>query len=65
MITRKLAPALAAGCTAVVKAASETPLTAYYLKQLALEAGIPDDAFQILTCEWWMQVANIAQHSRL
>lgn len=41
MITRKIAPALAAGCTAVVKPASSTPLTAVKLFQLLEEAGLP------------------------
>ena len=42
MITRKLAPALAAGCTAVIKPAEQTPLTALALMQLCQEAGIPE-----------------------
>jgi len=41
MITRKIAPALAAGCTVVVKPAEDTPLTALLLARLALEAGFP------------------------
>lgn len=41
MITRKLGPALAAGCTAVVKPAEDTPLTALALTKLAEDAGIP------------------------
>ncbi|SDK63913.1 succinate-semialdehyde dehydrogenase / glutarate-semialdehyde dehydrogenase [Microbulbifer yueqingensis] len=41
MITRKAAPALAAGCTVVIKPASETPLSALALCQLAEEAGLP------------------------
>ncbi|WP_152657260.1 NAD-dependent succinate-semialdehyde dehydrogenase [Oceanobacillus sp. CFH 90083] len=49
MITRKVAPALAAGCTAVVKPASATPLTAIRLRELAVEAGIPEDVLQIVT----------------
>ena len=49
MITRKVAPALAAGCTAVVKPAEQTPLTALKLAQLAVEAGIPDGVLQIVT----------------
>ncbi len=49
MITRKVAPALAAGCTAVVKPAEQTPLTALKLVQLAAEAGIPDGVLQIVT----------------
>ncbi|GAA1289836.1 aldehyde dehydrogenase family protein [Saccharothrix xinjiangensis] len=42
------APALAAGCTVVLKPAELTPLTALRLAELALEAGIPEDVFQVL-----------------
>ncbi|WP_087971968.1 NAD-dependent succinate-semialdehyde dehydrogenase [Oceanobacillus rekensis] len=48
MITRKVAPALSAGCTAVVKPASATPLTAIKLGELALKAGIPEGVLTIL-----------------
>lgn len=48
MITRKVAPALAAGCTAVVKPASATPLTAMRLGELAQKAGIPAGVLTIL-----------------
>lgn len=48
MITRKVGPALAAGCTAVVKPAHLTPLTAIALETLAREAGIPADIFQLM-----------------
>lgn len=41
MITRKLGPALAAGCTMVVKPASKTPLSALAIGELAMEAGLP------------------------
>lgn len=46
MITRKAAPALAAGCTFIVKPAEDTPLTAIELVKLGHEAGIPKDALQ-------------------
>ncbi|MCH1625769.1 NAD-dependent succinate-semialdehyde dehydrogenase [Fredinandcohnia quinoae] len=49
MITRKVGPALAAGCTAVVKPASQTPLTALRLAELAGEAGIPDGVINVVT----------------
>ncbi len=49
MITRKVAPALAVGCTAVVKPAPETPLTALALGELALRAGLPAGVLNILT----------------
>ncbi|MFB6469259.1 NAD-dependent succinate-semialdehyde dehydrogenase [Cytobacillus sp. Hz8] len=49
MITRKVAPALAAGCTAVVKPANQTPLTALKMAELAEEAGIPAGVLNIVT----------------
>nr|WP_249292077.1 NAD-dependent succinate-semialdehyde dehydrogenase [Metabacillus flavus] len=49
MITRKVGPALAAGCTAVVKPASSTPLTALRLAELAEEAGIPKGVLNVIT----------------
>jgi succinate-semialdehyde dehydrogenase/glutarate-semialdehyde dehydrogenase len=48
MITRKAAPALAAGCTVVVKPAEQSPLTAVRLAELWVEAGGPADVFQVL-----------------
>lgn len=49
MITRKLAPALASGCTIVIKPSEETPLTAYYLGKLCMEAGIPAGVVNIIS----------------
>ncbi|MEY0662240.1 NAD-dependent succinate-semialdehyde dehydrogenase [Providencia rettgeri] len=49
MITRKAAPALAAGCSIIIKPATETPFTALALAQLADEAGIPAGIFNIIT----------------
>ena len=49
MITRKVAPALAAGCTMIVKPATETPLTALALGELAVRAGVPAGVLQIVT----------------
>ncbi|MFV3131916.1 NAD-dependent succinate-semialdehyde dehydrogenase [Niveispirillum sp. KHB5.9] len=51
MLTRKIAPALAAGCTMVCKPASETPLTALALAVLAEEAGIPAGVLSVVTSE--------------
>ncbi|HUD26503.1 MAG TPA: NAD-dependent succinate-semialdehyde dehydrogenase [Burkholderiaceae bacterium] len=48
MITRKVAPALAAGCTVVVKPAEQTPLSALALAELAHRAGIPPGALNVL-----------------
>jgi succinate-semialdehyde dehydrogenase/glutarate-semialdehyde dehydrogenase len=49
MVARKLAPALVAGCTMVVRPSIETPLSALALGQLALEAGIPAGVINIVT----------------
>jgi len=49
MITRKCAPALAAGCTVVAKPAGETPLTALALAALAERAGVPAGVFNVIT----------------
>ncbi len=48
MLTRKAGPALAAGCTMLVKPAEATPLTALAVEKLARDAGIPADAFRVL-----------------
>lgn len=49
MITRKIAPALAAGCSMLVKPAEQTPLSAYALEVLALQAGLPVDVMITLS----------------
>jgi len=49
MITRKVSPALAAGCTVVCKPAEDTPLTALALAELAHRAGIPKGVFNVVT----------------
>jgi succinate-semialdehyde dehydrogenase/glutarate-semialdehyde dehydrogenase len=49
MVTRKVAPALAAGCTVVLKPAEQSPLTAIRLEELWVKAGGPADVFQVLT----------------
>ncbi len=69
MITRKVAPALAAGCTALVKPAEQTPLTAIKLAELAEQSGIPKGVFQVITgdaieiSEAWMQDARVRKIS--
>lgn len=69
MITRKVAPALAAGCTAVVKPASATPLTAIRLRELAIEAGIPEGVLQVVTgssseiSDAWMEDTRVRKIS--
>jgi succinate-semialdehyde dehydrogenase/glutarate-semialdehyde dehydrogenase len=49
MITRKISPALAAGCTVVVKPAPETPLSALALAELAVRAGMPPGVLNVVT----------------
>jgi succinate-semialdehyde dehydrogenase/glutarate-semialdehyde dehydrogenase len=49
MITRKIGPALAAGCTVVLKPASQTPFSALALAALAEQAGVPKGVFNVLT----------------
>jgi len=49
MITRKAAPALAVGCTMILKPAQQTPLSALALAKLAQEAGVPDGVFNVVT----------------
>ncbi|ESQ83105.1 succinate-semialdehyde dehydrogenase [Asticcacaulis sp. AC466] len=49
MITRKVAPALAAGCTVVIKPSEETPLSALALLSLAKQAGMPDGVISMIT----------------
>src|SRR4051794_19206491 len=49
MATRKIAPALAAGCPAVVKPAALTPLTTVFAVQLAVEAGVPENLLRTVT----------------
>ncbi|CAN7755249.1 MAG: NAD-dependent succinate-semialdehyde dehydrogenase [Gammaproteobacteria bacterium] len=51
MITRKVAPALAAGCTVVIKPAEFTPLTALAAAELAVRAGIPAGVLNVLTAD--------------
>lgn len=48
MITRKVAPALAAGCTVVARPSKETPLCALALAELARQAGFPDGVFNVI-----------------
>ncbi|NLY65174.1 MAG: NAD-dependent succinate-semialdehyde dehydrogenase [Alcaligenaceae bacterium] len=51
MITRKVAPALAAGCTIILKPAEQTPLSALALAELARQAGIPAGVLNIITAD--------------
>jgi succinate-semialdehyde dehydrogenase/glutarate-semialdehyde dehydrogenase len=64
MATRKIAPALAAGCTCVLKPATETPLTAYALAELYAEAGVPDGVVNVITTEKSGPVVSRMLHDR-
>ncbi|MDG5471958.1 NAD-dependent succinate-semialdehyde dehydrogenase [Jeotgalibacillus sp. ET6] len=67
MITRKVGPALASGCTVVIKPASSTPLTAIKLVQLAEKAGIPKGVINLVTgksseiSEEWLQDKRVSK----
>jgi len=51
MVTRKVGPALAAGCSVIVKPSEETPFSAIALSEIATEAGLPDGVMSIVTVE--------------
>ena len=59
MATRKLGPALAAGCTVVLKPAEQSPLTALKLAELWLEAGGPSGVIQVVTCSDPVAVSGV------
>ena len=59
MITRKAAPALAAGCTIVLKPPHQTPLTALALAELAEKAGVPKGVFNVVTTEHAAAVGTV------
>jgi succinate-semialdehyde dehydrogenase/glutarate-semialdehyde dehydrogenase len=59
MITRKCAPALAAGCTVVIKPAAETPLSALALAELAARAGIPKGVFNVVPSSRASEVGHV------
>lgn len=59
MITRKISPAIAAGCTVVVKPAAQTPLSALALAYLSKEAGFPDGVINIITSDKASEVGKV------
>ena len=66
MATRKIAPALAAGCTVILKPASETPLTALAVAKLLQEAGVPDGVVNVLPSKRSAEISNrILEDSRV
>src|SRR5262249_7038316 len=64
MATWKLAPALAAGCTVVLKPAKLTPLTALALGQICLEAGVPEGVVNVITGSGPSIGRGVASHRR-
>ncbi len=65
MITRKLAPALAAGCTVVLKPAESTPLCAAAVFEILQEAGIPDGVINLVSHEHPEEIGNVFCHHPL
>jgi succinate-semialdehyde dehydrogenase/glutarate-semialdehyde dehydrogenase len=65
MITRKCAPALAAGCTVVAKPSELTPLCALALADLAQQAGLPDGVFNVVTTARSAEVGRVLTASRI
>ena len=65
MITRKISPAIAAGCTVVLKPAAQTPLSALALAYLAKEAGFPDGVINIITSDQANEVGRVMTEHRL
>lgn len=66
MITRKAAPALAAGCSFVVKPSDETPLSAFAVVELAYQAGIPKDLLQVVLGDSPEQIGELfTSHPRI
>jgi succinate-semialdehyde dehydrogenase/glutarate-semialdehyde dehydrogenase len=62
MATRKLAPALAAGCTTILKPAGETPLTAFAIAEIMAGAGVPPGVLNIVTTSRPGDIANAVLH---
>ncbi|MCW1100121.1 NAD-dependent succinate-semialdehyde dehydrogenase [Streptomyces sp. RS2] len=62
MATRKIAPALAAGCSVVLKPATQTPLTAYAVADILAEAGVPDGVVNIVTTSTAGEVVSAMLH---
>ena len=58
MITRKVAPALAAGCPVIIKPAEQTPLSALAVAELALRAGMPAGVLNVVTADIAAQAAQ-------
>ena len=59
MITRKAAPALAVGCSVVLKPAEDTPLTALALAELAHQAGLPTGLYNVLPADRFLLILSV------
>ncbi|XAH21393.1 NAD-dependent succinate-semialdehyde dehydrogenase [Xylophilus sp. GW821-FHT01B05] len=59
MATRKIGPALAAGCTCILKPATATPLTALAVARLLAEAGVPDGVVNVITTSTAGKIADV------
>jgi succinate-semialdehyde dehydrogenase/glutarate-semialdehyde dehydrogenase len=62
MATRKIGPALAAGCTCILKPATETPLTAYAMAEILAEAGVPDGVVNVVTTSQTSRLVSAMLH---
>ncbi|WP_266064578.1 NAD-dependent succinate-semialdehyde dehydrogenase [Brucella intermedia] len=62
MATRKIGPALAAGCTCILKPATETPLTAFAIAEILAEAGVPAGVVNVITTSKSGQVVGAMLH---
>ncbi len=62
MAARKIAPALAAGCTVILKPASETPLTAFAIAEILSEAGLPPGVLNIVTTDRPSELSKALLH---
>ncbi|KAH8587099.1 aldehyde dehydrogenase domain-containing protein [Bisporella sp. PMI_857] len=65
MITRKIAPALAAGCSVVIKPPSETPFSCIALAKLALEAGVPSSCLHVVPTKDRIASLVLATHPKV
>jgi succinate-semialdehyde dehydrogenase/glutarate-semialdehyde dehydrogenase len=62
MATRKIGPALAAGCSVILKPATETPLTALAIAEIMAEAGVPDGVVNVITTDRPGEISDVILH---
>ena len=65
MATRKIAPALAAGCPVILKPASDTPLTALFVAEILTEAGVPSGVMNVVPSRRSSEVVSALLHNPL